>query len=50
MNPGDFMGVAPDIPRIRTFKLGINYLGIILIGGALKLSRREDSGKWDANA
>lgn len=44
MNPGDFMGVAPDTPRLRTFKLGINYFGIMLTGGALKPSKREDSG------
>lgn len=34
----------PDSPRIRTFKVGINHCGRMLIGGALKLTTREDTG------
>lgn len=30
----------PDSPRIRTFKVGINHCGRMLIGGALKLNER----------
>lgn len=43
MSPGDLRGL-PIPPRIRTFKVGINHFDRILIGGALKLSKRENSG------
>lgn len=42
-SPGDLWGkgAAPESPKIRTFKVGINHFGRMLIRGALKLSKKE---------